>query len=336
MTARRYGASIVKGMKIPQTMKAAAISRFGPPSVIRLRELPVPRPAPDEVLIRVTAAGVGSWDPAIRDGSWRHPGGTRFPLILGTDGMGIVVAKGSTTRRLRVGERVYAYQFGEGGSGFYAQYATVKARHAARVPASLKPLQAGAAAATSLTALRGIHMLGLRRGQSVLIFGASGAVGTMAVQFAKHRGARVLAGASGRRAAALMRRLGADAVVDTRRDDAVERLWNLAPNGIDAVLAFAGGQSLERCLDLVRAGGRVAFPNGIEPAPPPRRRALQSFAYDIAATPKWFNRLERSIARAPVRVPLAMVVPLSQAAKAHERLAKGHVLGRIVLRVDSG
>jgi NADPH:quinone reductase-like Zn-dependent oxidoreductase len=130
-----------------------------------------------------------------------------------------------------------------------------------------------------------------------------------------------------------VRGLGADAVVDARRDDdAIERFWNLAPDGVDAALAFAGGGSLERCLDLVRAGGRVAFPNGIEPAPPRRRRALRSIAYDLAATPKWFGRLERSIARAPVRVPLAAVLPLCQAAKAHARLAKGHVHGRMVLR----
>jgi NADPH2:quinone reductase len=321
-------------MNIPRTMKTAAIGRFGPPSVIQLREQPVPRPAPDEILIRMRAAGVGTWDPSIRDGSWRRPGRNRFPMVLGTDGAGDVVAKGARARRFRLGDRVYAYEFGDGKGGFYAEYAAVKAEHAARVPRGLGLLQAGAAAPTALTALRGIvEMLRLRRGQSVLIFGASGAVGTMAVQFAKHRGARVLATASGERAAQLVRQLGADAVIDARRDGAAERLWKLAPDGIDAALAFAGGESLERCLDLVRPGGRVAFPNGIEPGPPRRRRAIRRIAYDMEATPKWFRRLQRSISREPIRVPIAATLPLAQAARAHRRLARGHVLGRMVLKV---
>lgn len=321
-------------MKIPARMKAAAIDAFGPPSKIRLRERPVPKPGVDEVLIRVEAAGVGTWDASVRDGSWRRPGQTRFPLVIGNDGTGTVVAKGARVRRLRVGDRVYAYEFGNPKGGFYAEYAAVKAAHAARVPRRLASMQAGAAAPTALTALEGIvDRLRLRRGETVLIFGASGAVGTMAVQFAKHRGARVLATASGPRAARLVRRLGADAVVDARKDDAVERLWRLAPGGIDAALAFAGGEGLERCLDLMRPGGRVAHPNGIEPAPPRRRRALRRIAYDLEATPKWFARLARSISRAPVRVPLAGVFPLARAARAHQRLADGHVLGRMVLKV---
>lgn len=321
-------------MKIPEKMKAAAIDAFGPPSKLRLRELAVPKPDADEVLIRIEAAGVGTWDASVRDGSWRRPGRTRFPLVIGNDGAGTVVARGARVRRLRVGDRVYAYEFGNRKGGFYAEYAAVKAAHAARVPRRLAPMQAGAAAPTALTALEGIvDRLRLRRGETVLIFGASGAVGTMAVQFAKHRGARVLATASGRRAAQLVRSLGADAVVDGRKDDAVQRLWRLAPDGIDAALAFAGGEGLERCLDLMRPGGRVAHPNGIEPAPPRRRRALRRIAYDLEATPRWFDRLARSISRAPVRVPLAGVFTLAKAARAHQRLADGHVLGRMVLKV---
>jgi NADPH:quinone reductase len=316
-------------------MMTAAVDRFGPPSAIKLHRQAVPKPAADEVLIRVEAAGIGSWDPSIRDGSWRRPGRIKFPLVLGTDGTGIVAAKGSRVREFRIGDRVYAYEFGNPKGGFYAQYAAVKAKHAARVPRGLGRLQAGAAAPTALTALRGIvEVLRLRKGDTLLIFGASGAVGTLAVQFAKHRGARVLATATGRPAASLVRRLGADAVIDARRDDAAERLWKLAPNGIDAALAFAGGEGLERCLDLIRPGGCVAFPNGIEP-PPRRRRSLRRESYDLDASPRWFRRLARSVAKAPVRVPIAAVFPLAKAAKAHQRLAKGGVSGRMALRVHA-
>src|SRR5258706_13914913 len=328
--------TMARNGKIPERMKTAAIDRFGPPSAIRVHERAVPKPAPDEVLIRVETAGIGSWDPSIRDGSWRRPGRTKFPLVLGTDGSGIVVAKGVRARGCRVGDRVYAYEFGNPKGGFYAEYAAVKARHVARVPRGLDPLEAGAAAPIALTALQGIvDVLHLRKGQTVLIFGASGAGGSMAVQLAKHRGARVLATASGQRASPLVRRLGADAVVDARSDGAAERLWKLAPDGIDAALAFAGGDSLERCLDLMRPGGCVAFPNGIEPGAPRRRRSLRRKSYDMDASPRSFKRLARSIGMASVRVPVAKVFPLGQAAEAHRRLAKGGVSGRMVLRLHA-
>jgi NADPH2:quinone reductase len=315
-------------------MRAAAIGRFGPPSTISIHRLPVPRPGPDELLIRVDVAGVGSWDPAIRDGSWQSPSGVKFPLVLGTDGTGVVADQGTKVKGFRVGDRVYAYEFGNAKGGFYAEYAAVKAKHAALVPRKLGQLEAGTAVPLALTALQGVaHELDLRRGQIVLIFGASGAVGTLAVQFAKQRGARVLATASGRRAATLVRRLGADAVVDARREDFVKRLWKLTPNGIDAALAFAGGDELERCLDLMRPGGSVAFPNGIEPGPPRRRKSTKCFAYDLEVSPLWFKRLHRCILKTPIHVPIAAVFPLSRAADAHRRLERGAILGRMALHV---
>lgn len=321
------------GVTIPPMMKAAAISRFGPPSLIRLRERAVPTPGPDEVLIRVDTAGVGSWDPSLRDGTWRRPGRTKFPLVLGTEGAGVIVARGSQAKRLPIGTRVYAYESGNPKGGFYAEYAAVKASHVARIPRRLNLLEAGAAAPIALTALQGVvDKLRLRRGQTILIFGGSGAVGTLAIQFAKQRGARVLATASGRRAERLVRRLGADAAINARRKTAADQLRKLAPDGLDAVLAFAGGEELERFLDLVRAGGCLAFPNGIEPAPRPRK-SIRRVSYDVSATPQQFKQLERAIAKTPIRVPIAAVYPLAKAATAHQRLAKGHVLGSIVLRV---
>jgi NADPH2:quinone reductase len=316
-------------------MKTAAIDRFGPPSALKLREQPVPKPGPNEVLIRLQAAGVGSWDAAIRDGSWRRPGAPRFPLVPGTDGAGVIVAKGARVRRFRIGERVYAYEFGNPKGGFYAEYVVAKAEHVGRIPPGFDTLQASAVVPTGLTALQGIDAkLHLRRGQTVLIFGASGAVGSLAVQFARQRGARVLATATGRRATRLVRRLGAAAVVDARRDDAVQRLWKLAPHGIDAALAFAGGEALERCLDLLRAGAPVAFPNGIEPEPPRRRKTIRLMPYDVVANRQWFARLERGITQGGIEVPIAGVFPLARAADAHRRLERGHINGRLVLRAS--
>jgi NADPH2:quinone reductase len=314
------------------TMKAAAIDRFGPPRVLKLHTLPVPRPGPKQVLIAVHAAGVGVWDASVRDGSWRPYGRPKFPLVPGTDGAGIVVEKGSRVRRFGVGDRVYAVDY---AGGFYAEFVATDADNTARVPGLLDWLQAGAALVPGLTALQGVDdHLRVRRGETVLIYGASGSVGTLAIQFAKRLRARVLATASGSDAAALVRQLGADEVFDLRAGNATEKLRSLAPDGIDAVLALAGSPVLEKCLDLVRPRGRVAYPNGVEPEPR-RSRKVHMIAYDAEAGPRPFARLERAVTEARLRVPIAAKYPLAQAAKAHTRIERGHILGRIVLQIRS-
>jgi NADPH:quinone reductase-like Zn-dependent oxidoreductase len=152
------------------------------------------------VLIALHAAGVGVWDADIRGGWWPE-GRPKFPLVLGTDGAGIIRAKGGRTRRFKIGDRVWAYEFINPKGGFYAEYVAVNAQHAARIPKRLDLLHAGASAVTGLTALQGIDdHLRVRRGTTILVFGATGAVGTLAVQFAKRHGARVIGTARGGRA----------------------------------------------------------------------------------------------------------------------------------------
>ena len=319
-------------LSIPDTMKAAAIDRFGPPSALTLHEVPVPTPGPSEVLIAIETAGIGIWDASIRDGSWRKPGRTRFPLVPGVDGAGTVVATGARVRRVRVGDRVYAYEFGNPQGGFYAEFAAAQAQHVGRVPKGLGLREAGAVATTGLTALQGIDALDLRAGQTVLIFGASGAVGTIAVQLAVQRGARVIATASGIAASRLVRRLGADRVIDARRTASIDQLRKYAPDGLDAVLALAGGDELERCLDFVRPKGRVAHPNGVEPVPA-KRRTFRVRPFDAIASPRAFAKLNRYLANRQTRVPIAASYPLGKAAQAHRRLDRARVLGRMVLQV---
>ena len=313
-------------------MRAAAIDRFGPPSSLTLHEVPVPQPGPREVLIALDTAGIGIWDASIRDGSWRKPGRSRFPLIPGVDGAGIIVARGARVQRFRIGDRVYAYEFGNPQGGFYAEFVAVEATHVGRVPKGLSLRAAGAVATTGLTALQGIDALGLRSRQTVLIFGASGAVGTMAVQFAAQRGARVIATASGTAATRLVKSLGADRVIDARRHVSIDQLRKFAPDGLDGVLAFAGGDQLERCLDFVRPKGRVVHPNGIEPEPK-ERHTFRLRSYDAVANPREFAKLNRHIANGRLRVPIAASYPLGKAAQAHRRLDRGRVLGRMVLRI---
>jgi NADPH2:quinone reductase len=325
--------SIASRTTLPSTMKAAAVDRFGGPSLLKTHTLPVREPGPGEVLIALHAAGVGGWDADIRKGNWRAPGRVRFPLIPGLDGAGIVVARGQGVRRLKVGDRVLAYEFGNPKGGFYAEYTVVRAADAARIPKGLDFLEAATAAATGVTALQGIDdALRLRRGETILIFGATGAVGTLAVQFARRRKARVIATSSDTAGRRLVKKLGADAVFDARRDGAVEQVRKFAPDGLDAALVFAGGDDLEKCLDLLRPGGRVAYPKGVNPEPRPRK-GIRRLAYDGTAGPREFARFARAVADAKLQVPIDKVYALAHARRAHERLERGRILGRMVLRM---
>jgi len=313
-------------------MRAAAIDRFGGPRALSIHELPVPSVGPREVLIALDSAGVGGWDADMRGGWWPE-GRPRFPLVLGTDGAGRVAAVGARVRRFKVGDRVWAYSFPNPKGGFYAEYVAVRADKVAPVPRPLDFLHAGAATATGMTALQGVDdALHVRKGEAVIVHGAAGGVGSLAIQFAKRRGARVLATASGRDGLALVRRLGADAAVDGRREDILAAARRFAPEGVDAVLAFAGGKPLTRCLDALRRGGRVAYPNGVDP-PPRKRRGLRIVAYDGVPGLSEFRSLNRAVEAARLRVPIDSSYRLADAAGAHKRLAKGHVLGKVVLRI---
>jgi NADPH:quinone reductase-like Zn-dependent oxidoreductase len=251
--------------------------------------------------------------------------------VLGSDGSGTVAAVGSRVRRFKVGDRVYAASFE--ASGFHAQYIAVDSDKVAQVPPGLELKHAGAIPLTGVTALQGVDdTLSLGQDETVIVHGAGGGVGSLAVQFAKLRGARVLATATGDDGVALARRLGADEAVDGKRDDIVAAARAFAPDGVDAVLAFAGGEPLEHCMDALKPGGRLAYPKGVEPAPK-KRRGLEVLTYDGVVGVREFGRLNRAIHAAKLRVPIGATYPLAEAARAHERLAQGHVLGKIVLRI---
>src|SRR4051812_34328160 len=178
---------------IPETMKAAAIDRFGGPEVIHTQSLPVPKPGANDVLIQLDTAGIGVWDPYVREGEipTRDPG---FPRVIGNDGAGTVAAAGERVTRFRVGERVYAYSM---DGGFYAEYVAVNEDNVAPIPPGVDPEEAGALGADGVTALRGLEdELRLEAGERLMIFGASGGIGHIAVQLAKRMGAKVLAVAS--------------------------------------------------------------------------------------------------------------------------------------------
>jgi NADPH:quinone reductase len=323
----------VKRSNIPTTMQVMAIDRYGGPEVLSMHTLPVPVPTANEVLIAIHTAEVGGWDAEIRDGYSPDGKKPRFPLVLGAGGSGTVAAVGSRVRRFQEGEPVYAYAWNYPRTGFYAEYTVVPEKSAAPMPSPLDLTHAGAVPIAGITALQGIDdALQVKKDERVIIYGASGGLGVFAVQFAKLRGARVLATASGPDGIALVRKLGADAAVDSRHGDIAGAAHEFAPEGVDAVLALAGGETLERCIDTLRKGGRLAYPNGIDPEPK-RRRGIKTKPYDGVPGRKEFEHLGRAVEAARLQVPIAAEFPLADAVRAHERLAQGHILGKIVLRV---
>jgi NADPH:quinone reductase-like Zn-dependent oxidoreductase len=331
--ARKRKPSSVSAKRAPvATMKAAAIDRYGPPDVLTIHTIPVPKMGPKDVLISLLAAGVGIWDVQIRKGEY-SVGSKKFPRVLGADGAGIVAAVGKDVRRFKEGDRVWAYEWGGPKSGFYAEYVAPNEKNVGYAPDALTLIEAGAAGVTGLTALQGVDdHLKLDKSDTILVFGATGPVGSLAVQFAKRTGAHVVATASPGRAETTLHEIGIEQVFDSRAADGAERLRSFAPNGLNAILAFAGGDDLEKCIDQLVADGRVAYPNGIEPEPR-KRPKVRMIPYDAVGGRAPFERLNRAVAEAGLKVVIEKVYKLDQAAEAHARVEQGHVVGRVVLQI---
>ena len=317
-----------------QTMRAVALDRFGGPETLKVQTVPIPVAGADEILIHVEAAGVGAWDPFEREGGFVEVLGreAQFPYVLGTDGAGTVAAVGKNVKDFKEGDRVYAAELGNPKGGFYAEYAVVKAENCSRIPGNLKMEQGAVLASDGLTALKGLEeVLGLQRDESVMIFGASGGIGHLAVQLAKRLGARVFAVASGEDGVGFVKRLGADVAVDGRSDKVLEVAREFAPEGIDAALVTAGGEATDRALSAISEDGRVAHPNGVMPVPK-ARAGVSVEAYDGEGGRDAIDRLNELIEAGPFEVHVHRVFPLEQAADAQAALEEHH-LGKIALRV---
>jgi NADPH:quinone reductase len=318
--------------KSHQTMRAIAIDEFGGIEKIKPRKLPVPEVATDEVLVRVDTAGVGVWDPFEREGGFAKEFGMKanFPYVLGTDGAGTVDAVGDGVQNLKRGDRVYGINLMSPKGGFYAEYTAIKANNAAKIPQALSTREAGVLAVDGVTALNGLEkILGLKAGESILILGASGGIGHLAVQLAKRMKARVLAVASGQDGVAFVKRLGADKVIDWHREDILKAAHEFAPNGLDAALLTAGGKAAEQAIAALREGGRAAHPNGVEDVPQ-ARDGVKVVSYNGEPDPQTFAKLNELIDGGPFEVHIARTFKLEDAAVAQQAL-NDHYLGKLAL-----
>jgi NADPH:quinone reductase len=317
-----------------KTMRAVALDRFGGPETLKVQTLPIPEPEANEILIHVEAAGVGAWDPYERQGGFVEVLGLKpkFPYVLGTDGAGTVAAVGANVKNFNEGDRVYAAELGNPKGGFYGEYAVVKADNASLIPGALTMDQAAVLPSDGLTALRGLdEILKLQPDESVMIFGASGGIGHLAVQLAKRMGARVFAVASGQDGVKFVKDLGADAVADGRSDNVLDVAREFAPAGIDAALVTAGGDATDRALVAIRPDGRVAYPNGVMPEPKPPA-GVRVDAYDGEGGREAIEKLNRFIEEGPFEVHVDRIFPLEEAAAAQAAL-EAHHLGKIALKV---
>ncbi|HTC61047.1 MAG TPA: NADP-dependent oxidoreductase [Solirubrobacteraceae bacterium] len=300
-------------------MHAVLIHETGGPDVLRYEESERPTPGEGEVLIEVRAASVNPIDWKIRRGLRE----TQLPAVLGNDVSGVVEL--SRMDGFAAGDEV----LGVASSGGYAEFATVPATLIARKPAGVSHEQAAALPVSGLTAWQALFDSGgLQAGQTALVAGGAGGVGHLAVQFAKHAGARVIATGSSRNRDFVLG-LGADEYIDYSSQDVGE-----AASDVDVAFDTVGGETTESLVPTLREGGVLVT---IANAPPEQLAAARGARAELLVMSSSSEQLEKIaglVADGAVRVEIARTFPLSEVRQAHELSEAGHTRGKIVLEVS--
>jgi NADPH:quinone reductase len=312
---------------LPTMMNAAVVDKAGPPGAVHITSMPVPRLTRDHAIIALDYASVGIWDAEQRSGAW---GPVKPGTILGADGSGTIAAISPGVTRLQVGARVYSYSYENPHGGFHAEYVSVPVERVELVPDELDQKIAGAMPCVALTAHPGLHVLKVRRGETLLVFGASGGVGSLAVWLAAHAIGATVVGTARPDSHDYVRALGAAHVIDPYSPRCGSAIEAAAPNGFDAALVTANGEALPGFLSYLRPKGLVAYPNGVEPEI--HIDGHPSLPFDGEMSHEAFEQLNKAIGKRtiPLRVE---AFALDRVADAHRRVEEGHVVGRIVLRI---
>ena len=309
--------------------------QFGGPDLFEERDVEKPHPGAGEVLIRVVAAGTNPVDAKFRAAGGSV--GLEAPIVLGADISGVVEELGPGVTDLAPDDEVYYTPevLGPGSNGAYAEYHVVKANIVAKKPASLSHEAAAAVPLAGGTAYEAIvRRLALRVGETILIHGGAGGVGSFAVQIAKAAGARILATASSDNQE-ILKELGADMTVDYKSQDVTGvALDHTGGEGVDAVFDTVGGGTIVDSIPATKSFGRLATILGAQGDLTPLYQKNQTL-YGVFLTRERARLEEMSalIERGQVRPLVAEVLPLEEVGKAHERLDSGHGRGKVVLRV---
>src|SRR5262245_319177 len=303
-------------------MKAAFFRRHGGPEVFEYGELPDPVAGTGQVLVDVHAASVNAADWKMRAGSYAPV--ARFPYVPGRDFSGVVAALGKGVSDFKVGDPVFAV-CETSQEGAYAEKVAINAAIVARKPDALSHADCAAIALAGLTALASIEdTLQLKKGETILIQGGAGGVAGVAIQLAKHIGARVITTASAANHA-YVRALGADEVIDYRTEDFTRKV-----SGCDAVFDTVGGDVALTSFSVLRPGGRAAFIASGGSAPVSPRSDVRSLRPNARRERRQLERVVELVLKGAVRVPEITRYPLSQAAEAHKVSEGRHLRGKLV------
>jgi NADPH2:quinone reductase len=318
-------------------MKAILVRAFGGPEVLKLDDAPEPKPAASQVLVRVKAVGVNPVDAYIRSGTYaRKP---VLPYIPGTDIAGIVETVGAAVTRVKPGDRVYAWVSSGGGC---AEFAVCEEAQAAPLPDRASFQQGAALGVPYATAWRALFIRGhARSGETILVHGASGGVGTAVVQIARAHGMRVIGTAGTKEGVVLVRDQGAHEVLNHRDPDYMQAIMPLTSGrGVDLVLEMLANVNLDRDLDVLAMHGRVVVigNRGRVEIDPRKAMAKDGAILGLTlfnATPEELREIHAGLVAGLENGSLKPVVgkelPLSDAAKAHEVVMEPGAFGKVVL-----
>ena len=314
-------------------MRTIAVKTFGGP--IALIDLPTPEIVAGEVLIRVRAAGVNPFDWKVAHGALEDQMKHRFPLILGFDAAGVIERVGADVTQLAEGEEVYGYLFKPViGDGTYAEYVGASATIVAKKPVTVGFAEAAALPTPGLTAMDLVDAVDTREGETILIVGATGGVGSYATQLAARGGAHVIATAR-QTNEELVRRLGAAETIDHTTEDLVDAVRMAQPGGIDAVIdVVSDREALGRISTLVNEGGRLASSVYAADVEGLARRGIVAMNVSMQPDARWLGELSRMVDAGELSVTLDRTFPLEKAAEALEERRTGHVRGKIALLID--
>jgi len=308
-------------------MKAVRIHEFGGPEVLSIDEIPVPQPAPDEVLIKVHATSVNPVDWKIREGQRKVKFPGKLPLTLGWDVSGTIEALGEKVSAFRKGDEVYGRP-DPTKNGAYAEYIVVKANIISIKPTSIGHTEAAAVPLAGLTAWQALFDHGLlKAGQKVLIHAAAGGVGTYAVQFAKWKGAYVIGTASSANID-FLKRLGADEVIDYKMED-----FETTLSDIDLVIDTIGGETQLKSLTILKAGGRVITTLMPEFVAEAKAKNVHLTSFMAQSIPDQLTEIATLIDSGKVKPVIEKVLPFTSARQAQTESEQGHTRGKIVLQV---
>jgi NADPH:quinone reductase-like Zn-dependent oxidoreductase len=294
-----------------------------------LHTLPMPVPGDGDILIAMRGAEVGDWDELVRTGGW--PMERPFPLVLGLAGAGRVAALGRAVTGFQIGDPVYAYSYPLFDNGAWAEYMLVPQAYAARPPAAMPLVLAGALPIVGLTAHECLlDVLQLKKGESILITAASGGVGHLAVQIAARLGAHVVATARALNHE-FVSGLGAELVIDYSKEDVVAAVRARYPAGVDKVLSGVSGPDANQALRAVRNGGMVVdLPGAITGSRPGVRLVSDYVVRGDGARLAQVSALIGQGVRLQVQPPIAF----ERAPQALELVLGKHVVGKLVLEVE--